>query len=52
MLYCEDGEALESWQKRLRTPILGSVQSQAGWCSEQPSQVEGVLAHGRRIGTQ
>jgi len=53
ILYYEVGEALA--QVALRScgcPLPGRVQGQAGWSSEQPGVVEGVSAHGRRVGTR
>ena len=38
-------------QRSCDCPLPGSVQSQAGWGSEQPGLVEGVPAHGRGVGT-
>jgi len=32
--------------------IPGSVQGQVGWGFDQPGLVEGMLAHGRGIGTR
>jgi len=33
-------------------PLPGSVQGRVGWSSEQPGLVEGVPAHGIRVGTR
>lgn len=35
-----------------RLPIPGSAQVQIGWSFEKPGPTEGVLAHGRRVGTK
>jgi len=32
--------------------LLGRVQGQVGWSSEQPDLVEDVPAHGRGVGTR
>jgi len=33
-------------------PLPGSVQGQVGWGFEQPGLVEGVIVHGRGVGTR
>ena len=38
-------------QRSCGCPLPGSVQGQAGQGFEQPGLVEGVAAHGRRVGT-
>lgn len=36
-------------QRSCGCPILGSVQRQVGWGSEQPGLLEGIPAHGRGV---
>ena len=45
----EGGETLEQ-VAQCGCPIIGSVQGQVGWGSEQPDQVRGVPVHGRGVG--
>ena len=51
--HCEGGEALaQVAQRDCGCRLPGSVHGQVGWGFEQPGLVEGVLAHGRGIGTR
>ena len=53
ILYYEGGEALaQAAQRSCGCLLPGSVQGQAGWGFEQPGLVEGVLTHGRAVGTR
>jgi len=48
--YCEGGETLEQFAQRgCGSPLLGSIQGQAGWGFEQPGP--GVPAYSRGFGT-
>ena len=50
-IYCEGCETLEQVaQRSCGCPIIGSVQGEVGWDFEQPDLVEGVPAHGRKVG--
>ncbi|KAK4812027.1 LOW QUALITY PROTEIN: hypothetical protein QYF61_025018 [Mycteria americana] len=51
IFYNEGGEALEQvTQRGGRCPILGNIQGQVEWSSQQPDLVEDVPAHGRGKG--
>lgn len=39
-------------ERSCECPIPGIVQDRAGWGSLQPGIVEGVLTHGRGLGTR
>jgi len=52
-LHHAGGEALaQAAQRSCGCPLLGSVQGQVGWSSEQPGLVEDVPAHGSGVGTR
>jgi len=48
--------AVRHWHRLPRVaagcPLPGSVQGQVGWGFEHPGLVEGVLAHGRGVGSR
>lgn len=51
--FCEGAEALaQLTQRSCGSPTHGSVKSRVERGSKQPGVVEGVLAHGRVVGTR